>query len=110
MKRFIGSVAWANLALLIADILNKWGSVFPGLELPPWVNYLQAILGMLSPSLAGFGHRLVYDEAQTPADRTAPELAAAAGEVRSSMIAATPTGSTIAVPTVGSAMAQGVKG
>ena len=67
MKRIIGSVAWANLALLLADILNKWSSVFPGLELPPWVTYIQAILALLSPSLGGFGHRLLYAEAQAPA-------------------------------------------
>jgi hypothetical protein len=98
---------WGNIILLVAGILNQVTQTYPDLAQNKWILIVQALIGIVLPSLGGIGHKLAFSEAQTPANRTVGELAQAASEAKATMIAAAPSGTTVTVPTAGSAQASG---
>lgn len=111
-KTIFASVQWVNLGLLILNVLNEWGSIMPGVDMPAWVIKVQVLLGILLPSVSVMGHgahRMAYGEAQNPAARTPGEVMKSAGEATAAIVAAAPAGETVTVPSVTLATSTGTK-
>lgn len=51
MRKFLQGAQWGNVLLLLAQILNQAGGVFPALAVHPAVLVTQAIIAALLPSL-----------------------------------------------------------
>lgn len=58
MRNLLQKAQWLNALVLFGQILNNAVGVFPGLAINPWFLSVQAVLGVLLPSLGGVSHAI----------------------------------------------------
>jgi L-asparagine transporter-like permease len=69
LSTWFQAIQWVNVATLILQVIAAYTQVFPGAVLPGWVLFLQALIGIMLPSLGGLAHRAAFGEAQVPEKR-----------------------------------------
>ena len=58
MRGYLKGAQWVNVLVLLAQIANQAGGVFPNLQLNPWFLAVQAALGAVLPSFMGISHKI----------------------------------------------------
>lgn len=109
LKTLFSSSTLTLVGVIMLDMLNRRAEFFPDVVFPPWALSVIALLLAYLPGVLGLAHKAMTGEAQKPENRTALEVASSARVTTAALVAATPEGSGVSVPSVTAVVETGTK-
>jgi len=69
IKSAFKGIQWVNLITLLGQVANDATGTFPAIANNHWLLMLQAIIGVVLPSVGGYAHQVAFGTPQDPAKK-----------------------------------------